>query len=65
LIEVIRSGLSAISREFLTQPPGAIGSGESGSIAHAIEGTLIVVWLASLIGAPVGVLAGIYLSEFA
>lgn len=50
--------------EFLTQPPGSLGSGEGG-IAQAIQGTLIVVGLASLIGAPVGVLAGIYLSEFA
>jgi phosphate transport system permease protein len=53
-----------LSLEFLTQPPGAIGSGRGG-IGPAIQGTLIVIALASLIGAPVGVLAGIYLSEFA
>ncbi|MDQ3881702.1 MAG: phosphate ABC transporter permease PstA [Thermoproteota archaeon] len=64
LIEVIKNGSGALSLEFLTQPPGAIGSG-SGGIGPAIQGTLIVIALASLIGAPAGVLAGIYLSEFA
>ncbi len=64
LIEVIKNGASAISIDFLTQPPGSLISGRGG-IGPAIQGTLIVVGLASLIGAPVGVLAGIYLSEFA
>jgi phosphate transport system permease protein len=64
LIEVIKNGAGALSLEFLTQPPGAIGSGRGG-IGPALQGTLIVIALASLIGAPVGVLAGIYLSEFA
>src|SRR5437867_2911350 len=64
LIEVIINGARALSINFLTQTPGAIGSG-LGGIGPAIQGTLIVVGLASLIGAPVGVLAGIYLSEFA
>jgi len=64
LIEVIINGARALSINFLTRTPGAIGSG-LGGIGPAIQGTLIVVGLASAIGAPVGVLAGIYLSEFA
>jgi phosphate transport system permease protein len=64
LLEVIKNGASAISFEFLTQPQGSIGSGRGG-IGPAIQGTVIVVGLASLIASPVGVLAGIYLSEFA
>jgi phosphate transport system permease protein len=64
LIEVVRNGISAISIEFLTQPPGSFFLGHGG-IGPAIQGTLIVVGLASLIGAPIGVLAGIYLSEYA
>jgi phosphate transport system permease protein len=64
LIEVVRNGAPALSINFLTQTPGAIGSG-LGGIGPAIEGTLIVVGLATAIGVPVGVLAGIYLSEFA
>jgi phosphate transport system permease protein len=64
LIEVVRNGISAISFEFLTQPQGSIGSG-TGGIAPAIQGTIIVVGLAAAIATPVGVLTGIYLSEFA
>jgi phosphate transport system permease protein len=64
LLEVVINGARALSINFLTQTPGAIGSG-LGGIGPAIQGTLIVVGLASAIGAPVGVLAGIYLSEFA
>jgi phosphate transport system permease protein len=64
LIEVVKNGISAISIEFLTEPPGSFFLGYGG-IGPAIQGTLIVVGLASLIGAPVGVLAGIYLSEYA
>jgi phosphate transport system permease protein len=65
LLEVIKNGASAITIELVTQPPGAIGSATSGGIAPAIQGTLIVIGLASLIGAPVGILTGIFLSEFA
>ena len=64
LLEVIKNGISAISFEFLTQTQGSIGSG-SGGIAPAIQGTIIVVGLAAAIATPVGVLTGIYLSEFA
>jgi phosphate transport system permease protein len=64
LIEVLVNGAKALSVNFLIETPGAFGSG-MGGIGPAIQGTLIVVGLASAIGAPVGVLAGIYLSEFA
>ncbi len=63
LVEVFRNGISAISMEFLTEVPGAIGTGEGG-IGPAIQGTLIIVGLASIIGVPIGVLSGIFLSEF-
>jgi phosphate transport system permease protein len=67
LLEVIKNGASAISIQLLTKPPGAIGSTleDSGGIAPAIQGTLIVIGSASVIGVPIGILAGIYLSEFA
>ncbi|MGI9566042.1 MAG: phosphate ABC transporter permease PstA [Nitrosopumilus sp.] len=63
LLEVFKNGSAAISIEFLTQVPGSIGTGEGG-IGPAIQGTLIVVGMASLIGVPIGVLSGIFLSEF-
>lgn len=64
LFEVVKNGISAISLEFLTERPGAIGSGKGG-IGPAIQGTLIVVGLGSLMAIPVGVLTGVYLSEYA
>ena len=63
LVEVFKNGAAAISYEFLTETPGAIGSGEGG-IGPAIQGTLIIIGLSSLIGVPVGVMSGIYLSEY-
>jgi phosphate transport system permease protein len=64
LFQVIKNGVAVLSVQFLTQTPGAIGS-DTGGIGPAIQGTLITVGLASLIGAPIGVLSGVYLSEFA
>ncbi len=63
LVEVFKNGAAAISYEFLTQTPGAIGSGEGG-IGPAIQGTLIIIGLSSLIGVPIGVMSGIFLSEY-
>ena len=63
LIEVFKNGIGAFSFDFLFLPPGSIGSG-GGGIGPAIQGTLLVVGFATLIGAPVGVLAGVFLSEY-
>ncbi|MCV0391743.1 MAG: phosphate ABC transporter permease PstA [Nitrosopumilus sp.] len=63
LLEVFKNGISAISYEFLTATPGSIGSGEGG-IGPAIQGTLIIIGLSSLVGVPIGVMSGIYLSEY-
>jgi phosphate transport system permease protein len=63
LFEVVKNGYSAISTDFLLKPQGSIVRG-GGGIGPAIQGTLIVVGYASLIGIPIGVLTGIYLSEY-
>lgn len=63
LVEVFKNGIAALSMEFLTQPPGAIGSGEGG-IGPAIQGTMIIIGMSSLIGVPIGLLSGIFLAEF-
>ncbi|HXW02192.1 MAG TPA: phosphate ABC transporter permease PstA [Candidatus Nitrosotenuis sp.] len=63
LVEVFKNGISALSVEFLTQPPGAIGTGDGG-IGPAIQGTMIIIGMSSLIGVPIGLLSGIYLAEF-
>ena len=63
LVEVFKNGAAALSYEFLTAVPGSIGSGDGG-IGPAIQGTLIVIGLSSLIGVPIGVMSGIFLSEY-
>ena len=64
LFEVIRNGIPALTVDFFTQAPGAIGSDQPGGIGPAIQGTLMLIGLSSLIGVPIGVLGGIFLSEF-
>jgi phosphate transport system permease protein len=44
----------------MTPPPQA----ETGGLANAIFGSLVMVGLATAVGTPVGVLAGIYLGEY-
>jgi len=63
LVEVFKNGLTAISIEFLTETPGSAGSGEGG-IGPAIQGTLIIIGLSSTIGVPIGVMSGVFLSEY-
>jgi phosphate transport system permease protein len=55
-------GITAINLQFLTDTPKPVGEG--GGIGHAIVGTLILLALASVIGLPIGIAAGIYLAEF-
>ena len=56
-------GFSALSFSLLTQSTPAPGS-EGGGLANAIVGSLMIVISCSLISTPIGVLAGVYLSEF-
>jgi len=63
LVEVFTNGSAALSLEFLTQIPGAVGTGEGG-IGPAIQGTIVLIGMSSLIGVPVGVMGGIFLSEY-
>ena len=60
---LVWNGGRALNWEFFTQlqkPPGEAGGG----MANAILGSAKIVLLATLIGVPIGFLAGIYLSEF-
>lgn len=57
------TGLSALDRDFFTQLPGAAGE-PGGGMANAIAGTLVLVGLAAVIGIPIGVLGGTFLSEY-
>ncbi len=63
LYTVTINGISAIDLDFLTQLPKPVGEA-GGGLGNAIQGTFIVVGIACLIGLPVGVLSGVYLSEY-
>lgn len=56
-------GSAAINWEFVTALPNAAGV-PGGGLANAIVGTLTITVLATLIGVPIGLMAGIYLAEF-
>ena len=55
-------GLSSISVQFLIDTPKPVGEG--GGIGNAILGSVLLLALASAIGLPLGVAAGVYLAEF-
>ena len=63
LAYVLFKGGSLITASLLTQLPPAPGL-EGGGIGNAIQGTIVVTLIASLIAIPVGVGGGIYLAEF-
>jgi phosphate transport system permease protein len=63
LSEVILKGAPVISLQFLTNLPTPVNV-PGGGVANAIEGSFVMVAIASLIALPIGVGAGIFLSEW-
>ncbi|MCS7114821.1 MAG: phosphate ABC transporter permease PstA [Candidatus Bathyarchaeota archaeon] len=63
LYEVVQRGISAINLNFFINPTPTVGE-KGGGVANAIQGTLITMGFASLIGIPVGLMSGIFLSEY-
>src|SRR5689334_10053541 len=60
---VALQGLPALNLDFFTQVPGPPDDPHTG-FANGIAGTAILLAVASLISVPIGIGAGIYLSEF-
>ena len=63
LIETVRLGIGGMAISLFTEmtpPPQA----ETGGLANAIFGSLAMVTLATLLGTPIGILAGTYLAEY-
>ncbi len=56
-------GFAGLSWSLFTQMTPPPGSAEGG-LANAIAGSAVMVGLATLIGTPIGILAGIYLAEY-
>src|SRR5687768_17068578 len=60
---LVSIGIRSISWEFFTQVPSGDVT-NPGGMKHAIAGTAFLIGLASLIGIPIGMLCGVYLSEY-
>jgi phosphate transport system permease protein len=63
LVETVRLGIGGMSPALFTEmtpPPQA----DTGGLANAIFGSLAMVTTATLLGTPIGILAGIYLAEY-
>jgi phosphate transport system permease protein len=60
---LVMKGVGSINWAFLTQAPKPVGE-PGGGMGNAIVGSGIILGLASLIGIPLGIGAGIYLSEY-
>jgi phosphate transport system permease protein len=64
LYYVTSKGIGGINLEFFTHLPKPVGE-NGGGMANAIIGTLRLLGLAAVFGIPPGILAGVYLSEYA
>ncbi len=63
LVYVAKRGLGALSLAFFTSLPRPVGE-TGGGMANAIFGTIELVGLASLMGIPIGIAAGLFLAEY-
>ena len=62
LLYIIKQGVMQVNWHFLTHIPAPEGE-TGGGIANALVGSVIIVAMSSIVAIPVGMLAGIYLSE--
>jgi phosphate transport system permease protein len=63
LFYLIYKGASSLNLAFFTQIPAPVGE-PGGGMANSIVGSGIILTLASLMGIPIGIAAGVYLAEF-
>jgi len=64
LFFVVSQGVQSLNLSFFTRMPVPVGE-PGGGMANAIVGTLILTGLGSLMALPVGILSGVYMSEYA
>ncbi len=63
--EMVRVGLPAISGSFFTELPPTDPSSYAGGISNALVGTLILMGIATLIAAPLGILTALFIRDIA
>jgi len=62
-VYVIKQGFSSLNWNFFTRMPKPVGE-PGGGMANAMLGTLWLIGLAAVVAIPVGIIAGVYLSEY-
>lgn len=60
---VVSQGISSLNLAFFTQMPKPVGE-PGGGMANAIAGTLILTGIGACLAIPIGVLSGVYVSEY-
>src|SRR5215467_9908306 len=60
---LVYKGIGSINLAFLTQIPKPVGE-PGGGMANAIAGSVVILFIASLLGVPLGIGAGVFLSEY-
>ena len=64
LFFVVSQGIQSLNVAFFTHMPAPVGE-PGGGMANAIVGTLILVTLGALFAIPIGIISGVYMSEYA
>ena len=64
LFFVVSQGIPALNVAFFTHMPAPVGE-PGGGMANAIVGTLLLTGLGSLLAIPIGIMSGVYMSEYA
>ena len=59
---ILKAGITKINWHFLVNIPKPVGE-SGGGILNALVGSIMIIFFASLIAIPIGILAGIYLAE--
>jgi phosphate transport system permease protein len=63
LFFIVKNGIAVVDWTFLTHLPKPMGEA-GGGISNAIVGTAMLILISSLISVPLGILTGVYLSEY-
>ena len=63
LFHLVKEGFGSLNLAFFTQLPKPVGE-PGGGMANAIVGTFVLLAQAAVFGVPIGVLGGVFLSEY-
>src|ERR1700692_712808 len=64
LFFVVAQGIQALNLDFFTHMPTPVGEA-GGGMANSIVGTLLITGLGSILAIPIGIISGVYMSEYA